>query len=266
MRFGINLPIFGALADVRLLADLAAEAEAAGWDGFFIWDHLRWPSEDDIIDPWIAMTAIALSTERIRIGPMVTPMPRRRPQVLARQTVTLDRLSNGRLIFGAGAGGDHTTEFENFDEATDARTRAAQLDEALDVITALWSGQRFSFKGRHFTVRDTQFLPTPLQRPRIPVWVAGQWPRKKPVTRAARWDGFVPVKADASPTSPEDVAEMARQLDVANRPGYDLAISNGKRPGSDFAGTGATWCLDGPFEGPFDIKQVRAWINRGPRR
>jgi alkanesulfonate monooxygenase SsuD/methylene tetrahydromethanopterin reductase-like flavin-dependent oxidoreductase (luciferase family) len=267
MRFGISLPIFGSLADVRLLADLAADAESAGWDAFFIWDHLRWPSADDIIDPWIAMTAIALNTERILTGPMVTPMPRRRPQKLARETVTLDRLSGGRFIFGVGAGGDHSTEYENFGEATDPRVRAAMLDESLEVITGLWSGQPFSFEGAHYTVHDSQFLPTPLQQPRIPIWVAGQWPRKKPVARAARWDGYVPIKADMTLTTPDEVAEMARQLDVANRPGFDLAIFNGPEPGSTFAGTGATWCLDGPADdGPFDVKEIRGWIKDGPRR
>ena len=266
MRFGISLPIFGNLADVRLLADLAAEAEAAQWDGFFIWDHIRWPLQDEIIDPWVAMTAIVLNTSRIRTGPMVTPVPRRRPAKLARETVTLDRLSGGRLIFGVGSGGDFVTEFANLGEATEARTRAALLDEGLAVVTGLWSGQPFSFEGEHFTIADTQFLPTPVQQPRIPIWVAGQWPRRKPVERAARWDGFVPIKADMSATTPDEVVEMARALDVANRPGYDIAIFNGSRPGSDYAGTGATWCLDGPDEGAFDVDQIRAWIKAGPRR
>jgi alkanesulfonate monooxygenase SsuD/methylene tetrahydromethanopterin reductase-like flavin-dependent oxidoreductase (luciferase family) len=262
------MPIFGPLADVRLQADLAAEAERAGWDAYFVWDHIRWPDFDDIIDPWIAMTAIVLATERILTGPMVTPLPRRRPQKVARETVTLDRLSGGRLIFGAGSGGDHHTEYANLGDAPDAKTRAAQLDEGLEVLTRLWSGEQFSFAGEHYRIHDTSFLPTPLQTPRIPIWIAGQWPYKKPVARAAKWDGYVPIKADMTLATPDEVAEMAKALDMSTKPGFDLAVFNGPRDPQDYFDAGATWCLDGPDPESemMDVDEIRGWIAEGPRR
>jgi alkanesulfonate monooxygenase SsuD/methylene tetrahydromethanopterin reductase-like flavin-dependent oxidoreductase (luciferase family) len=260
------MPIFGPLADTRLHAELAATAEEAGWDGYFVWDHIRWPWVDEIIDPWAAMTAIALRTERIRIGPMVTPIPRRRPQVVARQTVTLDRLSGGRLIFGAGSGGDHATEYANLGELTDPKVRAAQLDEGLAVLVGLWSGQRFNFDGSHYQVKDTTFLPTPLQTPRIPVWIAGQWPYRKPLARAARWDGYVPIKADMSLTTPDETAQMAQTLDLPSRRGFDLAVFSGPQDPAPFFAAGATWCLDGPEPEALDVESIRRWIASGPRR
>lgn len=267
VRFGISMPIFGPLADVRLQADLAADAERAGWDGYFVWDHIRWPYVDEIIDPWVAMTAIVLRTERILTGPMVTPLPRRRPQKVARETVTLDRLSDGRLIFGAGSGG-HPAEFANLGDSGDARVRAAQLDEGLDLLTRLWSGEEVDFDGEHYHVRQTSFQPTPRQRPRIPIWIAGQWPNRGPVARAARWDGYIPIKADASATTPDDVRVMAQALDVANRPGFDLAVFAGPGDPHEYFDAGATWCLTGhdPEHEPLDLAEIRKWISAGPRR
>ena len=146
MKFAINLPNFGTFADTRLLADLAAEAEAHGWDGFFLWDHTR-PGTLPVADPWIALTAIALATERIRLGPMVVPLPRRRPEEVARQCVALDHLSNGRLILGVGIGDDLWREFSAFGHELDAVKRGQMLDEALEVLTGLWQRRAFQLRG-----------------------------------------------------------------------------------------------------------------------
>jgi alkanesulfonate monooxygenase SsuD/methylene tetrahydromethanopterin reductase-like flavin-dependent oxidoreductase (luciferase family) len=151
-RAGIFIPPFNELADPRLVAELGVEAEEAGWAGFFVWDHVnyRQPARE-IGDPWVALAAIATRTERIRIGALVTPLARRRPHIVARQTASLDLLSGGRLVFGAGLGGDGSgRERSAFDEELDDRLRAQMLDEALDVITALWTGQQLDHDGPHF--------------------------------------------------------------------------------------------------------------------
>jgi alkanesulfonate monooxygenase SsuD/methylene tetrahydromethanopterin reductase-like flavin-dependent oxidoreductase (luciferase family) len=141
MRHGLYVAPFRELADVRALAEVSAEAEASGWDGIFVWDHVMTHDNIDVADPWIALTAIALATERVRLGAMVTPLARRRPWDVARQVAVLDRLSGGRMVFGAGLGGDSRRELTAFGEERDPRARAALLDEALDVVTDLWTGR-----------------------------------------------------------------------------------------------------------------------------
>jgi alkanesulfonate monooxygenase SsuD/methylene tetrahydromethanopterin reductase-like flavin-dependent oxidoreductase (luciferase family) len=192
MQYGINLPNFGAFGYAENVAEIARDAENAGWDGVFIWDHLTREVLVDVVDPWIALTAIAMNTERVKIGAMVTPVARRRPQKIARETASLDILSKGRLIFAVGLGGfgGAQVEWENFGEEMDLKTRAAMTDEALEIITGLWSGEPFSFEGEHYTVGESQFLPKPIQQPRIPIWVAGYYPNKRPMRRAAKWDGM----------------------------------------------------------------------------
>ena len=204
MRFGLSIPNFGDSSDPRILASLAHDAEAAGWDGFFLWDHVLF-TELPHSDPWIALAAITLQTERIRIGPLVTPATRRRPIKLARETVTIDRLSNGRLILGVGSG--FGWEYDGLGEEIDPKVRGAMLDELLDVLTGLWSGEPYVHHGAHYHVevrlpwRDqpAAFEPAPIQKPRIPIWVAGMWPNKPPFRRAARWDGVAPISVNAGP-------------------------------------------------------------------
>ena len=191
MQFGIHIPPFGPLSDARMLADLAAEAEQAGWDGFFLWDDVTFAPPIPVGDPWIALAVIALRTQRIRLGPLVTPLPRRRPWKVAREAITLDHLSNGRLILGVGTGGS-AEEFADLGEEKDPRVRAAMLEEGLQVMTGLWTGEPFSFEGTYYHVQAAQFLPRPVQFPRIPIWVAGGWPNKAPFRRAAHWDGVFP--------------------------------------------------------------------------
>lgn len=191
MKFGIYLPNFGPFGDARMLAGLAKDAENSGWDGFFIWDHIAGMGLP-IVDTWVALAAIALNTNRIRIGTTVTPLPRRRPWKVAREAVSIDRLSEGRMTLGVGIGlGDW--EWGDLGEQTDLKERGAMLDEALEILSGLWSGEPFQFEGKYFHIKDIQFLPKPVQQPRIPIWVGGFWPHKAPFRRAARWDGVFPL-------------------------------------------------------------------------
>lgn len=195
MRFGISLPAFGPFGDVRYLAQSAAAAEAAGWDGFFIWDHIIFdPTFNPIADVWVGLAAIAMHTQRIRLGALVTPLARRRPWQVARESVSVDLLSNGRLIFGAGLGEPPQWDFGFFGEETDNKIRAEKLDEGLEILAGLWSGELFSYSGKHYQLAPMRFEPKPLQQPRIPIWIGGNWDKLKPKQRAARYDGYMPLK------------------------------------------------------------------------
>ena len=220
---GIFVAPFGELADPRLLADLAVQAEAKGWDGFFLWDHIRYsPPELPVLDPWVALSAIATVTERIRIGPLVTPVSRRRPHKLARETATLDLLSGGRLILGVGLGSDNHGEFEDFEDVVEPRERAKLLDDGLDALVSHWEA----------------FRPRPVQQPRIPVWVAARYPNRKPLERARRWDGLFPIDLPG----PEAVTELRAEL-PQDRP-YDFVVQHddGEDP-APYVDAGATWTV-----------------------
>lgn len=195
MQFGLTLPPFGAWSDIHRLSKLAVDAEDAGWDGFFIWDHMVMDTQfHPMVDPWIAISAIASQTTHIKLGILVTAVARRRPWKLARETVSLDNLSKGRLIFGAGLGEPASGDFGLFHEETDAKIRAQKLDEGLEILTGLWTGERFDYSGQHYQLEPVQFLPTATQKPRIPVWVGGGWDKLKPLQRAVKYDGYFPLK------------------------------------------------------------------------
>jgi alkanesulfonate monooxygenase SsuD/methylene tetrahydromethanopterin reductase-like flavin-dependent oxidoreductase (luciferase family) len=259
VKHGISIPNFGTFADIHGLTQLAREAEENGWDGFFLWDHLNEPPQPTL-DPWVALAAIAAATERIRIGTMVTPLARRRPWKLARETVSIDHLSGGRLILGVGLGGMPREEHARFGEEADDRVRARRLDEGLDILTGLWSGEPFSYQGEEYQVDNAAFLPRPVQQPRIPVWVAGVWPNRRPFRRAARWDGVVPAKAPASPNAWPQVLmpnEIPAMLDYTLRyrdtdATFDVVMSAYMPPDpaqardlmNSFAAAGATWLLE----------------------
>jgi probable F420-dependent oxidoreductase len=266
MRSGLFMPLFDELADPVVVARLAAEAEVAGWHGFFVWDHVRWREPVvDVADPWITLAAIASATERIRIGTMVTPLARRRPVKVARETATLDRLSGGRLTLGVGLGEDRFgSEYSMTGEELDQRRRAGMLDEALDILTAAWSGEPVQHRGEHYTVDGMRFLPRPVQRPGIPVWVAGYHGKPRPLRRAARYDGFFPVNLE----SPDQLAEIVDRLtDLRGDTGrpYDIiaALSRGTDP-APYEAVGATWWIvEIPWETP-TVDFVRGVIRDGP--
>ncbi len=285
MRYGISVPIFGPYGDVRALAALARDTEESGWDGFFVWDHVTTPWPAPVIDPWIALAVIATTTTRIRIGALVTPLPRRRPWKVARETTTLDHLCRGRLIVGVGLG-IFRQEFEDLGEPADLKVRAAMLDEGLEVLTGLWRGEPFTYSGTYYHVKEALFLPTPVQSPRIPIWVAAMWPHKAPLRRAARWDGVVPMLQSESllaNMSAEQVREMVaiirrhRQSDAP----FDV-VHAGITPDKDrtqdatyvgpYAEAGVTWWLediDPPRWGTYDnwpLDAMRQRILNGPPR
>jgi probable F420-dependent oxidoreductase len=289
MQYGIALPPFGPCADLTTLATLAAEAEAAGWDGFFLWDDVTIGDPLPVADTWIALAAIALHTRTLRLGALVTPLPRRRPWKVARETLTLDHLSQGRLVVGVGLGYG-VTEFDNLGEETDPKARAAMLDEALDILTGLWSGEPFQHEGTHYHIRKAQFLPRPVQTPRIPIWVGGSWPLKAPFRRAARWDGVFPLGQNLSFTDMlklEDVRamlsfvqEQRAQAGLADKP-FDVVhagISAGTDQDADralaqaYADAGVTWWLEhlvpdrwGTWS-DWPLEAMRQRIHQGPPR
>lgn len=270
MRSGLFLPPFDELADPAIVARLAAEAEEAGWDGVFLWDHIRWREPvEKVADPWITLTAVATATERIRLGPMVTPLARRRPAKVARETATLDHLSRGRLTLGVGLGSDRFgSEYSITGEALDDRRRAQMLDESLEILTTAWSGEPVHHRGEYYTVDGMRFLPRPVQRPGVPIWVAGYTGRPKPLRRAARYQGFFPVNLQHPDQLVEIVADLALLRSEARKPAtepYDIVAE--LPPGSDpapYAAAGATWGLVGfPADGA-SLDAVRSVISDAP--
>lgn len=259
MRFSINIPNFGDFADARTVARVAQTAEEAGWDGLFIWDHVvhskKQRQGQPFGDPWMLLTAAALATSRIMLGPLVTPVARRRPEQLARQVATLDSMSGGRVIFGAGLGGPIDDEFGSFGDETDPKVLAEKLDEGLELLAQYWSGDTVNHDGRHYRVDDVTLLPATVQRPRPPVWIAGYWPRKTPMRRAARWDGAVPLFLDANHGVAPPVEELRELMgylrglrgdEAADTP-YDVIVGGISDP-ADYRGVieplaeaGATW-------------------------
>jgi alkanesulfonate monooxygenase SsuD/methylene tetrahydromethanopterin reductase-like flavin-dependent oxidoreductase (luciferase family) len=267
VRFGLSFPNFGGYAEPSLTVELSRAAEAAGWDGFFVWDHIVIADGFPVADPWVLLGAIGQATESIRIGPMVSPLPRYRPWVLARQAVTLDRLSGGRCILGVGIGYPPEPEFGTFGDPTDPRLRADLLDEGLAIVTGVWSGEPFEFHGEHYDVRRTTFAPVPLQQPRIPIWVAGMLPHLRPFRRAARYDGVFPIRGDMEDMTPADVARVADYVS-RHRTGegpFDVVV--GGPPGTDVEAieeAGATWFLTGPNPEGESVEETLAWISAGP--
>jgi alkanesulfonate monooxygenase SsuD/methylene tetrahydromethanopterin reductase-like flavin-dependent oxidoreductase (luciferase family) len=265
-RYGVWLPLFDELADARVAADLASQAENAGWDGFFVWDHLRWREPiTAVADTWVTLTAIAAATRTMTIGPLVTPLPRRRPAELVRQTATLDRFSGGRLVLGVGLGSDRFGgEYSPFGEHYDDRTRAEMTDESLDVLQASWSGRSVQHHGRHYTVDDVQFLPTPTQQPGIPIWVAGFPGKQRPLRRAARYDGFFPVNLKSAEQFAEAVGRVAVHRQDPSAP-YDYVISLDRDDDpTPYVTAGATWCITEFDPTTISIAWVRDVVQGGP--
>jgi alkanesulfonate monooxygenase SsuD/methylene tetrahydromethanopterin reductase-like flavin-dependent oxidoreductase (luciferase family) len=265
VQFGIIITS----GDPRAVADLAARAEAAGWDGVFYWDGIA-VGTIDTYDPWVVMSAMAMRTERVRLGAIVTPPARRRPWKLARETMTLDRLSGGRLVLPVGLGTDDDASFANVGEPTDARTRAELLDESLAILDGLWSGKPFAFEGRHYRFGPMTFRPTPVQQPRIPIWVAAKVSSERSLQRALRWDGILPQIDD--PDTIRRIAERA-QRGRAETPGareFDIVVEGRSNPRDaqsvdrvrELANAGTTWWIESDWNASF--ASLRDRIEAGP--
>lgn len=277
LRRGLAVPCF--TANPADIIGLGLAAEQGGFDGFFLWDHLVHDDRGDgppVLDPWPLLAVLASQTAQIRLGTLITPVPRRRPWQLARETVTVDRLSGGRLILGVGLGSPAHSEFGLFHEPVSGRVRAEMLDEGLEVLTGLWTGRRFAFSGEHFTVEPVRFRPVPVQQPRIPIWVGGVLPATGPVRRACRWDGMVPLVRrgeEAGRADPGDIAKVREQARLArgSADGFDLVVwaDLEQEPGEvaglapDYVAAGATWWVESPRSGPGWLDLATERVARG---
>lgn len=271
MHYGFIVP----KGDPHTVARLAREAEEAGWDGVFYWDGI-YMGEMETYDPWVVMAAMAMQTEHVRLGAMLTPPARRRPWKLARETMTLDRLSGGRLVLPVGLGALDDGGFSKVGEQTDRKVRAQLLDESLEILTGLWSGEPFSYEGEHYRLEEMTFLPTPVQRPRIPIWVVGAWPSKRSMNRALRYDGLLAYTTRGEVAS-EDIRAMKAYVEEnrALETPFDI-VWEGQTPGDDpgqaasmvipFAEAGATWWIESPWMPPNEPDDLRRRIEAGPPR
>jgi alkanesulfonate monooxygenase SsuD/methylene tetrahydromethanopterin reductase-like flavin-dependent oxidoreductase (luciferase family) len=273
MKHGLFLPPFDGLANAERMSDLAVLAEESGWDGFFVWDHIRYaPPVRDIADPYVCLAVMAARTTHITLGPMVTPLIRRRPQVVARQAVTLDHLSQGRLVMGFGIGDDYPDgELACFGELTSAVERGRAADEGISIFQGLVSGEKVNIAGEFFRAEDVAFQPSALRLSGIPIWTAGRWPNPAPIRRAARHQGMMVIQL----TEPEHIDELKAKLAAAGADlkYFDIALWGQRdenmayRPDERFtewAAAGVTWFLTGP--GPFnlDYNEVREYVASGP--
>lgn len=277
MRFGVFLPPFAEHAEPELVVSLAVVAEEAGWDGFFLWDHMLAEPGMAVADPWVTMGAVAAATNGIRLGALVTPLPRRRPWVLSRQMATLDRLSDGRLIGGIGLGDDGWSEFSAFGEAVDAVVRGQMLDEALELLQRFLTGEPVTYTGRHYVVHSPPLLPRPRQSP-LPIWGACRWPNRKPLARIANLQGCFPIFPTAGPIPPPEPANI-RELRGAltalgAQPTIDITVRcalSREDPArvpdivSELEESGVTWMLENfpPGEPPDRVAEV---VEKGPPR
>ena len=274
MKFGVYAPNFGdSFGNPKLLTSLAIEAEESGWDGFFLWDHIVYTDEGypDMVDPFIALASVADNTEKIHLGTTVTPLSRRRPWKLARETVTLDLLSGGRLILGVGLGGSSENALMN--EETKLKRMAEMADEHIEILEGLWSGKEFSYRGRHYRMEEVRFLPRPIQRPRIKMWGAGTWPKKGPFRRAARLDGVIPLSTDyRNPLTPDDYTNIIRYMKRQGLPSpYDIVkicfnnpMDNRTKALQDFQDVGVNWWVELLSDWTGDYETIRNIITKGP--
>jgi Luciferase-like monooxygenase len=277
MQYGFIIPG----GEAHEIIEMAQEAEQAGWDGVFYWDGICIEGAGPMFDPWAILAAIAMRTSHIRIGAMLTPLSRRRPWKLARETVTVDVLSSGRLIVPVGLGALDDGGFGKVGEVTERKKRAELLDEGLEILTGLWSGQPFSFAGQHYTIKEMTFLPGPVQSPRIPIWVVGAWPRAKSLQRALHYDGLLPAKVDEkgnlTEVTPDDVCAMkAYSLEHRTQTGPFDIVWEGETPADDkrqareivrpWEEAGATWWLEARWGSPSRLEEARVRIKQGPPR
>lgn len=281
------------VADPKHLVEYTVAAEQAGWDGVFHLDHLvdysaTEPDEHSPLnDPWVTWAGAASRTDQITLGTSVTPVPRRQPWQLAKNLATLDRLSDGRVLLGAGLGAPW--EFETFGRDYDQKRLAERYEESLEIIDGLWSGEPFSYHGDHFTIDEAVMRPTPVQEPRIPIVIGGWWPFKGPFRRGARWDGIMPnwpsmhqgVEYDDSvpehmrevipdePAHSEEVREMLEYYNgLTDDPGEVMILASRPDLPEDFTelclDLGATWLIRSRFDPTNSFEENRARIREGP--
>jgi alkanesulfonate monooxygenase SsuD/methylene tetrahydromethanopterin reductase-like flavin-dependent oxidoreductase (luciferase family) len=283
MRFAIEFAGAGAAAYAGVLADLAMIAEDSGWEGVFLEDYIVHHKRPDMptCDPWIALAAMAGKTRSVTLGTEVTPLPRRRPWKLAREVATLDHLSGGRMVLGVGLGDVNDPGFAGTGESTETSLRSQLVDESLAVIDQLWKGGPVSFSGRHFHVEGLTFLPRPLQKPRVPIWIGGGWPNPGVIRRALRWDGicaYIETGSfekweDHSPIFVRQVKEMVERARGTSE-GFDI-VTGGRQRADDWeadraiisalAEAGATWWVE-YVDADLDLDDQRRAARRGPLR
>lgn len=275
MRRGLFIAPFDELADAAVMTALAVRAEEKGWDGLFVWDHVQYPEEVwGVGDAWTMLATIAAATATMRIGPLVTPLARRHPWIVARQAVAIDRLSGGRLVLGFGVGGDSNGEMAEFGEEGDMRRRAEMLDEGLELLGELLSGDPVDHQGRHYAVRARPFLPRALQAPRIPVWMGvRRWASEAPAERAARWDGVFPL--DLGPGEVGDLRERMAGLRTVgaapstivavDRPDFDVDAWTAAEPDWLLTTLGPTPLPGGAPAAMLSASAVETVIDAGPR-
>ena len=276
MQYGFIIP----RGDLETILEMTIEAEEAGWDGVFYWDGIYIESAGPMYDPWVTLGAMALQTKRVRLGAVLTPPSRRRPWKLARETVTVDHLSHGRLIVPVGLGALDDGGFTKVGEATDRKVRAELLDEGLDILTGLWSGKPFHFQGKHYHLDEMTFQPPPVQSPRIPIWVVGAWPSMKSMQRVLRYDGLLPTKLTSpgndTAMTPDDIRAMKAYIEAHRTltTPFDI-VWEGETPGDDreraaqiiqpFIDAGITWWTESRWFTE-DIQAIRTRIRQGPPR
>jgi alkanesulfonate monooxygenase SsuD/methylene tetrahydromethanopterin reductase-like flavin-dependent oxidoreductase (luciferase family) len=277
MKFGV-ITSFGSVHDY---VDMARAAEATGWDGVFAWDDIS-VDRGDVFDPWVVLGAMAAVTERVTLGAMVFSLARRRPWKVARETITIDQLADGRFVLPVGLGGTWDGGYSRVNtEDPSRRVRAEKLDECLEILELCWSGETVSYRGTHYQMDDLHFDPRPVQRPRIPVWPVGAWPHPRSLRRAARWDGV--IVSDMSEGSDDEETSAAAVAGVTawmreNRTSagpFDV-ITEGITSGTDaaadraklepLADAGATWFIESRWEADQSAETVRDRIRRGPPR
>jgi alkanesulfonate monooxygenase SsuD/methylene tetrahydromethanopterin reductase-like flavin-dependent oxidoreductase (luciferase family) len=261
MRYAVSSPNVG---DPGWLVELATTTEQAGWDGFFLWDHLHLVRDLalDVFDPWVMLGAAARGTERVRLGTMITPVPRRRPWKLAKEIVTLDHLSGGRVVVGVGLGEPAEDEFGAFGESTDPRARAVRLDEGLALLGGFLRGEAVKHDGDAFSV-DAHLRPACVQRPRPAIWVAGKWPNRKPLERAARYEGVMPISSDGGPIDPEELQAVVQTMNPASD--FDVVATAAPGvPWKEYEAAGATWIVESAW--PVDDWQddLEQMVRAGP--
>ncbi|MFC0007586.1 LLM class flavin-dependent oxidoreductase [Micromonospora siamensis] len=281
MRHGLEISCGGAGMSAALLTELGERAERAGWDGVFFEDYLVYYEGVDppTFDPWLLLATIAARTSRIRLGTTVTGLPRRRPAKLAREVLTLDHLSAGRATVAVGLGDPNDPGWAPCGEATEVKTRAAMLDEGLDVLLGLLAGERLHHRGAHYRADGVALRPVAVQPHRVPVWVGGSTQAKAVLRRAARADGIVPYKltdtADWTDLTPDEVHDLVTALPATRADGerFDVAIGGRRRRPDERAEraylgqieqAGATWWLE--FVKSGDPDAMRAAVERGPLR